>query len=95
MQKDIEFLQKHTNNLKGDILSFSKFDTHYRLKQDELKKAFFIEKNTEISIAELKKEIEMTQEEIARVQREITQKEVLEGKPVFHLHGTGIFLKLE
>ena len=88
LQKDIEFLQKHTNNLKGDILSFSKFDTHYRLKQDELKKAFFIEKNTEISIAELKKEIEMTQEEIARVQREITQKEVLEGKLKYLLNLT-------
>ena len=25
----------------------------------------------------------------------IAAKEVLEGKPVFHLHGTGIFLKLE
>ena len=88
LQKDIEFLQKHTNNLKGDILSFSKFDTHYRLKQDELKKAFFIEKNTEISIAELKKEIEMTQEEIARVQREITKKEVLEGKLKYLLNLT-------
>jgi len=80
LQRDIEFLQQHTNSLKGEILSFSKFDTYSRLKQEELKKAFLAEKNAEIGIAELKKELEIALEEISRVQAQIVEKELLEGK---------------
>ncbi len=80
LQRDIEFLQQHTNSLKGEILSFSKFDTHSRLKQEELKKAFLTEKNAEIGIAELRKELEISLEEISRVQAQIVQKELLEDK---------------
>ncbi len=80
LQKDIEFLQHHATHLKSQILTFSKFDTHYRLKQEELKKSFVAEKNAEIGIAELKKEGEMTQVEITHLQAQIAQKEVLEAR---------------
>jgi len=80
LQNDIAFLQEHTNNLKGEILSFSRFDTHSRLKQEELRKAFLAEKNAEIVIAELRKEREITLEEISRLQAQIAQKEVLQNK---------------
>ncbi len=80
LQKDIEFLQRHTGHLKGEILQFSKFDTHYRLKQEELKRAFVSEKNAEIVIAELNKELEITHAEIKRTEGQIAQKETLERK---------------
>lgn len=80
LQKDIEFLKQHIDHLKADILKFSKFDTQYRLKHEELKKAFVAEKNAEIAIAELKKEGEMTGIEMARIQEEIAQKALLEEK---------------
>lgn len=80
LRKDIEFLQSHTDRLKGEILAFSKFDTHYQLKLEELRKSFLAEKNAEIRIAELNKELGMTQDECARVQVQIAQKEALEAK---------------
>ncbi|OFZ56817.1 MAG: hypothetical protein A2328_03095 [Bdellovibrionales bacterium RIFOXYB2_FULL_36_6] len=64
LEKDIILLSKHLDALKEDILKFSTFSNHYRIKQDELKLAFQKEKNSEISLAELKKELEITNKEI-------------------------------
>jgi len=75
LEKDIFLLSKHVNSLKEAILQFSKFDTLHRIKQEELKEAFKIEKNTEISLAELKKEKEMTLREIESLEKMIKKKE--------------------
>src|SRR6185437_13110687 len=56
LEKDISLLAKHTDSLKESILSFSKYNNLFKLKQEELKKAFKSEKEGEISLAELKKE---------------------------------------
>jgi exonuclease SbcC len=80
LQKDLGFLQQHLQHMKEQILVFSKFDTHYRLKQEELKKSFVAEKNAEINIAELNKESGMTLDECVRTQAQIAQKEALEAK---------------
>jgi exonuclease SbcC len=75
LEKDILLLSKHLDVLKEDILKFSTFSNHYKIKQDELKLAFQKEKNSEISLAELKKELEITNKEITLLQKTIKQKE--------------------
>jgi len=75
LEKDIILLSKHLDALKEDILKFSTFSNHYRIKQDELKLAFQKEKNSEISLAELKKELEITNKEIGVLNKAIKQKE--------------------
>ena len=74
-EKDINFLEKHVLALKEKILSFSTLDFLYKKKQEEIKKAFIEEKQAEISLAELKKELEMTQKEVQNLQDFIAEKE--------------------
>lgn len=78
--KDIILLTQHVTKLKEEILAFSKFETQYRLKNEELKRAFAAEKNAEIAIAELKKELELTRLELVALNETIHQKELLEKK---------------
>lgn len=75
LDKDLFLLSKHVNNLKEAILQFSKFDNLNKIKQEELKEAFRLEKNTEISLAELKKEREMTLKEVGELEKRIGKKE--------------------
>lgn len=74
-EKDISLLQKHLESLKNSVLEFSRFDNFFKLKQDELKKAFRDEKNTEISLAELRKEKEITIREMDSLKELISLKE--------------------
>ncbi len=76
LEKDISFLSSHTSSLKENILKFSKYELLYRKKEEELKKAFVTEKNTEILIAELRKEIELTEKEISQLRDVISNKEL-------------------
>ncbi|HLC53588.1 MAG TPA: AAA family ATPase [Candidatus Nanoarchaeia archaeon] len=80
LEKDAVFLAKHLEQLKAEILTFSKFETQYRAKQEELRNAAAIEKNTEIALAELRRESVLTKQELAALQEVITQKEQLEKK---------------
>lgn len=80
LDKDLSLLDRHIDVLKASILSFSRFRTHYRLKNEELKKAFLEEKNNEISLAELKKELELTFKEIALLDGLIAGKESARNK---------------
>ncbi len=57
LQKDSELLEKHIDLLKNSVLEFSKYDNLHNLKEEELKKSFQKEKEKEISLAELNKEI--------------------------------------
>lgn len=75
LEKDINLLSKHTDSLKEAIFKFSAFDNLYKIKQEELKKAFVAEKNTEISIAEFKKELELTKREISELSDLLKKKE--------------------
>ncbi len=80
LENDRVFLTKHIEGLKAEILNFSKFDTRYKTVQDELKKSFLAEKNTEIALAELRREIVLTRQEIDELGKIIYQKEQLENK---------------
>src|SRR3989338_2052908 len=84
LEKDILLLSKHVETLKSDVLKFSKFNNLFRIKQDELKKAFVREKNAEISIAELKKELELTHKEISNLASLIDKKEQSKSKLFRH-----------
>ncbi|MEM4271697.1 MAG: SMC family ATPase [Candidatus Pacearchaeota archaeon] len=75
LEKDLGFLASHLENLKENILKFSKFSNQLKVKQLELEKARNDERRAEISFAELKKEIEMTEKEIAGIQKSISAKE--------------------
>ena len=84
LEKDMLLLSKHVETLKSDVLKFSKFNNLFRIKQDELKKAFVREKNAEISIAELKKELELTHKEISNLASLIDKKEQSKSKLFRH-----------
>ncbi len=75
LQRDISLLVKHIDSLKESVLAYSKFYTLFKIKQDELKKAFVAEKNVEIKAAELKKELELVRKEIFRLETEVAIKE--------------------
>jgi len=79
-EKDVLLLEEHLNNLKENILKFSRFTNFYRLKQEELKTAFVMEKNSEISLAELKKEFELTQAYIHDLEGAIQEREKSKSK---------------
>ncbi|MCX8158732.1 MAG: AAA family ATPase [Candidatus Pacearchaeota archaeon] len=75
LEKDIILLSNHIENLKQEASKLSKFINLLKSKQDELKNAFNIEKISEISLAELKKEIELTKKQISSLAEEIKKKE--------------------
>ncbi len=75
LKNDVLLLLKHMDGLKESILAFTRFNTQYKTKQQELRDAFLNEKNAEISLAELKKELEITNKEILLLEDTIKQKE--------------------
>jgi len=80
LDKDILLLEKHLESLRTDISSFSKFAQTAKQKQDELKKAFLEEKNSEILFAEKRKELELTTNEEKNLNIIITNKELIKSK---------------
>lgn len=80
LEKDLDLIVNHIDLLKENILSFSIYKNQFRLKQDQLRESFRIEKNAEISLAELKKELELTNKEVASITIEISSKETKKSK---------------
>ncbi len=75
LEEDISVLNKQIETLKSQIFNFLKFDALYKLKKEEMQKAFESERQAEISCAELKKESELTKKEIVELKEEIKKKE--------------------
>ena len=61
--------------IKFDLLKYSKFENAYKIKKDEIEKAILNEKHAEISLAELKKEIELKDREITGLKERLLIKE--------------------
>ncbi len=80
LEKDISFLIKHMESLKEDILKFTTFENHYRIRFVEVEKALLEEKNKEIVVAELKKELQLSGQEISLLQGNIQKKEETKKK---------------
>ncbi len=77
LENDLSILTKHHETLKENISLFSPFDTQHKKKQLEVKNAVLAEKNTEIELAERKKELEFTHRELSRVQQALFKKEIM------------------
>lgn len=67
LQKDIAFLLQHSTHLKEAVLSFSKFNTLVRQKEDELKRALQEERAVDIHLAQSKKEFDLIEKELTRL----------------------------
>lgn len=74
LEEDAELLERHLTSLKESILSFSKFIALQRKQQEILKSAFKDEKDSEISLAESNKELELIIKEIETLNSLITRK---------------------
>ncbi len=83
-EKDISFLEGHMESLKESALEYSKFENLLKLKKDDLKKSMEIERSREIEFAEQKKEKELCQKEIFKLQQEISKAEQAKQK-LLHL----------
>lgn len=73
--EDISLLEKHMNELKSLILQHAPFEQKYKLKLSELKQVQNEERGKEISLAELKKEHELTLQNISSLHQNISRKE--------------------
>ncbi len=80
LEKDIELLGKHIQALKEKALEFSKFDNLAKLKKDELNRNLQEERQAEISLAEVNKELELTKKEIMSLEASISEKEEAKNK---------------
>ena len=76
ISKDLILLTRHFESLKEQIVNFSKYTHLFKLKHEEIKQAFQNEKNAEISLAELKKEAEITNKEIILLEKKVSEKEL-------------------
>ena len=75
LEKDISLLNKHINTFKEKILGFSKYSHIVKIKKLEIKMAVDQERKAEISLAEIKKEIELRKKEIVEREESIRSKE--------------------
>lgn len=80
VKSDTELLEKHIVLLKQSSLEFSKYENLFRLKEGELKAAFQAEKNSEIELAELRKELELIRKESNKLEEEISKKQLSKVK---------------
>lgn len=73
--RDLDLLHTHISHLKEKILELTKFDNMARLKKRELQRVLEEERKCEISLAEAKKELELTKREIAEREQLLLIKE--------------------
>ena len=82
VSKDIAFLESHIESLKKSSFEFSKFENLVKDKRNALNEAIGRERKTEIEIAELKKELEITRKDIDRLKIEIQKIEKTREKMI-------------
>ena len=61
--------------LKENILKYSVFENQFNMKKSQLQQAFIDEKNAEINLAELKRELKISHQEIYFLEQTIAKKE--------------------
>ena len=80
MDKDILLLSQHLESLKGDILTFSKFNNIIKSKQEEFKQSLIEERKADILKAERKKELEILNLELLQLESRIKAQEESKSK---------------
>lgn len=71
-EKDIEILSQHNTSLENAILELRRFEKTFELKQDEFQIALREERMAEITVAELKKEIDVFSKQIEELKQKIS-----------------------
>ena len=75
LQQDMEFLKKHRMSLEKSIAEFDKFQTLFQEKEKELKKIKEEERAAEIKKAEVNKELQYLNNDVAERKKIIDKKE--------------------
>lgn len=79
-EKDILLINEHIDSLKKHFIDYNKFENLSRLKKEELSKIVDFQKKKEIEFAETRKEIELTNKEISKLNVEIKKGEESKNK---------------
>lgn len=74
-ERDLKMLENHISSMKEKILQYSSFEHSFNRKEEQIKLLFSQQKIIEISLAELKKEEQLSKFEISRLQKLIEIKE--------------------
>ncbi len=77
IHEDIKILESHLMTLKESLLRFGNLDALYKIRKQDFDRASEKEKDAEIKVAELKKEVEITERQILEFQKEIQEKEFI------------------
>ena len=88
-EKDIIFINDQIDSQKKNSLDYSKYDNLLKIKRDELVFLVNSEKNKEIELAEIRKEIELTIKEISKYNAEIQKGEESRNKLIKMLNVEG------
>ncbi|RMD67168.1 SMC family ATPase, partial [Candidatus Pacearchaeota archaeon] len=78
--KDISSLQSYLNNLSNKLREFDVFDEEFKRKRAELEEVMRSEKRIEIELAEINKEIALSEREVERLKSRIKEKEEIAKK---------------
>ncbi len=80
IQKDLELLNSHTELLNKSIFDLNKFDNIFEVKQKQFEDSLRQERNAEIRVAELRKEIEVFSRQIEELRERIKKTEETKKK---------------
>lgn len=83
LEQDLKILDSHVLQLKESILNYSKYDNIYNKKQEEFKSALKVEREADLRLAELKKEIEISEKLIEDIKKEIAEKEITKKQLIY------------
>ena len=71
IEKDLTLINEHIDSLKKHSLEYTKFENLLKIKKEELSKILETEQKKEIEFAEIRKEIELINKEINKLEKEI------------------------
>jgi DNA repair protein SbcC/Rad50 len=80
IQKDTQMLEKHMKTIEQTILEYSKYDSIFEQKNNEIIAAKTKEENYAIKKAEINKEIQFLEQEIKNKQKKIDDKEKIKKR---------------
>jgi DNA repair protein SbcC/Rad50 len=80
LEKDSDLLEDHVENLKKSVLEFSKFDTIYEEREKKWKESLQEERNSEVRVAEIKKEIDFFFQQIEELRKRIESSEKIKER---------------
>ena len=78
--EDRKMLLKHIESLKEKVFSHLTFETQFKKQESELNKSIAEEKTSEISLAELRRESEISKREISLAEESVAKKEISKEK---------------